>query len=230
LAVALASAPPGASLFVLDADSDDATVAIASAAGATVERRPWFGFVSARHYALAQVRTDWTLMLDADEALDPELRAAIAAAPTDADAYLIRRITHFCGRPIRTAGWSNEKLIRLFRSRSIRLEARSVAGADIHERWLSDGRVGELGGAIIHDSYPTVASYRTKFARYTSIEAAAVRGSASGVIAAGVLGLARFPWALLRWGGWNDGWRGLFIAASSAAYPFVVQCKALRRK
>jgi len=230
LAVALASAPPGAALFVLDADSEDATAEIARAAGATVERRAWSGFVAARRYALAQVRTDWTLMLDADEVLDPELRAAIVAAPADADAYRVRRITRFCGRPIRTAGWSNEKLIRLFRTRSIRLEARSVAGADIHERWLSDGRIGELSGALIHDSYPTVASYRTKFARYTTIEAAAVRGSAAGVLAAGVVGLARFPWAFLRYGGWSDGWRGLFVAASSAAYPFVVQCKALRRK
>jgi len=230
VAAALASAPPGAALFVLDADSDDATVAIARTAGATVERRAWSGFMAARRHALAQVRTDWTLMLDADEALDPELRAAIAAAPADCDAYRIRRITRFCGRPIRSAGWSNEKLIRLFRTRSVRLEARSVAGADIHERWLSDGRVGELNGAIIHDSYPTVASYRAKFARYTTIEAAAVRGSASGAVAAGVLGLARFLWAFLRYGGWSDGWRGLFVAASSAAYPFIVQCKALRRK
>lgn len=228
--MALASVPSGAPLFVLDAESDDATVAIARAAGAMVERRPWSGFVSARRHALAQVRTAWTLMLDADEALDPELRAAIAAAPDDADAYRVRRITRFCGRPIRTAGWSSERLIRLFRTGSIRLEAGSAAGAEIHERWLCDGRVGELSGALIHDSYPTVASYRAKFARYTTIEAAALRGSAAGVFAAGMLGLARFPWALLRYGGWSDGWRGLFVAASSAAYPFVVQCKALRRK
>ncbi len=214
----------------MDAESDDATAAIARAAGATVERRSWSGFVAARRYALAQVGTDWTLMLDADEALDPGLRAAIAAAPGDADAYRVRRITRFCGRPIRTAGWSNENLIRLFRTASIRLEARSAAGAELHERWLCDGRVGELGGAIVHDSYPTVASYRSKFARYTAIEAAAVRGSFFGLGVAFVLGLARFPWALLRYGGWSDGWRGLFVAASSAAYPFVVQCKALRRK
>jgi hypothetical protein len=169
-------------------------------------------------------------MLDADEALDPELRAAIATAPGDADAYRLRRITRFCGRPIRTAGWSNERLIRLFRTRSIRLETRGVAGADLHERWLSDGRVGVLNGAILHDSYPTVASYRKKFARYTTIEAAAVRPSLAGAVAAGVLGPARFAWAFVRYGGWSDGWRGLFVAAASAAYPFVVQCKALRRK
>jgi (heptosyl)LPS beta-1,4-glucosyltransferase len=217
-------------VFVLDGESGDATVAIARAAGATVECRPWAGFCAARRYALAQVRTGWTLMLDADEVLDPELRAALTQAPVDADAYRIRRVTRFCGRPIRTAGWSNEQLIRLFRSGTIRLEVHNVAGADLHERWLSDGRVGELSGAIIHDSYPTVASYRQKFARYTTIEAAAVHGSAAGVLAAFMLGPARFAWSIVRYRGWSDGWRGLFVASASAAYPFVVQVKALRGK
>jgi hypothetical protein len=222
--------PLGAPIYILDAESVDATVAIAQAAGATVEGRRWAGFVQARRHALTRVRTGWTLMLDADEALDVELRVAIAAAPDDVDAYCVRRITTFCGRRIRTAGWSNEKLIRLFRTGSIRLEAHSVGGgADLHERWVSDGAVGNLAGAIVHDSYPTVASYWEKFGRYTTIEAAAVDGSIRGLLGAVVVGLARFPWALLRYRGWSDGWRGLFVAAASAAYPIVVQCKALRR-
>jgi glycosyltransferase involved in cell wall biosynthesis len=228
---ALASVPAGARIYVLDAESADATVAIAQAAGATVECRRWAGFVDARRYALGRVHTGWTLMLDADEVLDAGLRRAIEAASTDVDAYYMRRITTFCGRRIRTAGWSNEKLLRLFRTGSVRLEAHSVGGgADLHERWVSAGLVGALDGALIHDSYPTLASYREKFARYTTIEAAAVDGSVRGLARAAVMGLARFPWAILRYGGWSDGWRGLFVAASSAAYPVVVAGKALRRK
>ncbi len=215
---------------MLDAESVDGTAALAQAAGATVERRSWAGFVAARRYALTRVRTGWTLMLDADEALDDELRAAIVAAPGEVDAYCLRRITTFCGRRIRTAGWSNERLIRLFRTSAIRLEAHSVGGgADLHERWVTDGRVADLRGAILHDSYPTLASYREKFARYTAIEAAGVSGSLGGVLAAAAIGLARLPWAVLRYGGWSDGWRGLFVAASSASYPIVVQWKALRK-
>lgn len=218
-------------MFVLDADSVDATVSIAERTGATVERRRWAGFVDARRHALTRVATDWTLMLDADEALDASLRAAIEAAPADVDAYCLRRITTFCGRRIRTAGWSNERLVRLFRTAAVRLEAHSVGGgADLHERWISDGRVGDLSGAILHDSYPTLASYREKFSRYTAIEAADLRGSLPGLLGAVATGLVRFPYAVVRYGGWLDGWRGLFVAASSAAYPVVVQWKALRRR
>ncbi len=219
--------PEGARLFVLDADSTDDTVAIARAAGATVEQRAWTGFTDARRYALGRVTTSWVLMLDADEVLDDALCAAIEHCDGRADGYRMRRITSLCGQPIRTAGWSSERLVRLFRRNRVRLATR--APGDVHERWLVDGTVADLPGAIMHDSYPTLASYRAKFDRYTSIEAAALTPSIGSLVASVVIALARAPYAIVRYGGWRDGWRGAFVAAASAAYPVVVRYKALRR-
>jgi len=219
----------GAQLFVLDAVSTDETVRIATHHGARVERRPWRGFLDARRYALAHVVTPWTLMLDADEALDEDLVAAILAAPADVDAYRLRRITSLCGKPIHTAGWSRERLIRLFRTERVHLDAHSVGGgADLHERWIARGPVRDLDGAILHDSYPTLALYRAKFARYTTIEANAIRGSVFALGRTLVLGPPRVAWSLLRYGGWRDGWRGVFVAVASGWYPIIVQWKALR--
>jgi glycosyltransferase involved in cell wall biosynthesis len=227
----LAGVPAGAQIFVLDADSSDATVEIALAAGARVEVRRWYGFVDARRYALAQVRTPWTLMLDADEELDPTLAAAIVAAPGDVDAYRMRRVTALCGVPIRSAGWSNEKLIRLFRTDRAGVSAHSVGGgADLHERWTVHGPVRDLPGAIWHDSYPTLASYWEKFDRYTSIEANAIGGSPLRLALAALVGSARFVWSLVRYGGWRDGRLGFFVAFASNWYPVVVQWKALQAR
>lgn len=169
-------------------------------------------------------------MLDADEALTADLCQAIEAAPDGAfDAYRLRRITSYCGRPISTAGWSNEKLIRLFRTDRAQVAAHSVGGgADLHERWLVDGTVGDLPGAILHNSYPTFASYREKFGRYTTIEANGIRGSLAGLAKSIAIGVARLPWSIVRYSGWRDGWRGILVAGFSAAYPIVVQWKALR--
>jgi len=231
LPAALARVPAGARIYVLDAESEDGTVDVASRFGATVERRSWNGFVDARRYALTRVQTSWTLMLDADEARSAELCRAIETAPETYDAFRLRRITSLCGQPIRTAGWSNERLIRLFRSDRARVSAHSVGGgADLHERWLTEGSVGELPGAILHDSYPTFSSYRKKFARYTTIEAEGIRGSVAGLVRGALLGTVRLPWSILRSGGWRGGWRGLLVAAFSAAYPVVVQWKALRAR
>ncbi len=222
--------PAGVRTFVLDAQSADDTVAVARAHGAQVESRPWSGFVAARRYALARVATPWTLMLDADELLDDALRDAIAAAPEGPAGYRVRRVTALCGVPVRTAGWSNESLLRLFRTGRARVEAHSVAGdADLHERWVVDGPVDELPGTIVHDSYPALDAYRAKFERYTGIEAAALPPSGPAYLRELALFPARVIWSLTRYGGWRDGWRGWFVAWQSARYRVVVRAKALRK-
>ena len=221
-------------VYVLDAASLDDTVAIARDHGAEVEVRPWAGFVNARRYALGRVATTWALMLDADELLDDTLRDAIVAADPSADSgqavagYRLRRITMLCGRPVRAAGWSNERLLRLFRTDRARVAANQL-GADLHERWIVDGPIADLPGAIVHDSYPTLASYWAKFDRYTSVEAAALAPSTRAYLRSLATMPLRFVWSMVRYGGWRDGWRGFFVAWESARYRVVVRAKALRR-
>jgi glycosyltransferase involved in cell wall biosynthesis len=237
----LSRLPSGARVFVLDAESTDDTVAVARAHGAEVETRRWTGFVTARRYALGRVLTPWALMLDADEVLDETLGTAIARPSTgsgqadpssnsgqEVAGYRVRRMTMLCGRTVRTAGWSNERLLRLIRTDRARVAANRT-GAQVHETWSVDGTVGDLPGAILHDSYPTVASYRAKFDRYTSVEAEAVAPSRIGFLGSVAMMPLRFAWSLLRYGGWRDGWRGLFVAWESARYRAVVRAKALQR-
>jgi glycosyltransferase involved in cell wall biosynthesis len=224
----LSRLPSGARVFVLDAESTDDTVAVARAHGAEVETRRWTGFVTARRYALGRVLTRWALMLDADEVLDETLCAAIGRTEDDVAGYRLRRMTMLCGRTVRTAGWSNERLLRLMRTDRARVAANST-GAQVHETWSVDGTVGDLPGAILHDSYPTVASYRAKFDRYTSVEAEALAPSRIGFLGSVVMMPLRFAWSLLRYGGWRDGWRGFFVAWESARYRAVVRAKALQR-
>jgi hypothetical protein len=194
--------------------------------------RPWPGFVVARRDALAMVTTAWTLMLDADEELDQALRDAIAAAepPAATCGYRLRRATYLCGRPIGGAGWGDERLLRLFRTTAARLDARPAAGgdSDLHERWSCAGDVTDLAGTLHHYSYPTIASYREKFDRYTTLEARGLRVRPLDVLRAYAVVPARFGWLLVARGGWRDGWRGWFVSLFSALYPAVVAAKALR--
>ncbi|HEY8314336.1 MAG TPA: glycosyltransferase family 2 protein [Candidatus Baltobacteraceae bacterium] len=229
LARALTSLPRGMAVLVLDAQSTDRTQEIARSHGATVVERPWSDFVDARRFALERVQTRWVLMLDADEALDRELRDAIVAAPRDTDGYLLSRTTFFCGKPIRI--WSNERLLRLFRRDAVWLEARPASGghAALHERWMCSGSVSTLPGVLLHESYPDVAAYRRKFDRYTSIEAEGVNASRSSVAAAHAKALLRFAWLTIVRAELLDGWRGIYVAWFSALYPAVVARKAWRR-
>ncbi len=201
----------------------------ARAAGARVEQREWSGFVDARRFALAQVATPWTLMIDADEALDDVLCDAMLRAPGDADGYRLKRTTYFCGKPMRI--WRDEPLVRLFRTDRVTLEAHPAASesAAIHEAWHCDGSVGDLPGTLLHYSYPDVAAYRSKYERYTTLEAENVKGSLPRLLAVGVESVLRFAWLLFARGAVLDGPRGWYVAYRSALYPVVTQRKALLR-
>ena len=225
---ALTGLPRGMGALVLDSGSQDHTVEFARSWGAQVIERPWTDFVDARRHALAQVRTPWAFMLDADEALDDVLRDAILRAGEDADAYRIYRTTYFCGKPMRL--WSREPLIRLFKRDRVRLQAFPAGGgsAALHERWMSEGPVRDLDGTLLHYSYPDVATYRAKYDRYTSTEAAGLPRSLPRVLSAAAKGVLRFGHMLLVRSALLDGWRGVYVAYFSAMYPAVVAWKAFR--
>jgi len=221
--------PASAAVFVLDAESTDGTADVARACGASVEVRAWTGYVEARRYALGRVATPYAFMLDADELLSDELTAALAGDLARADGYRVRRVTMLAGRAVRAAGWSAERLVRCFRVDRAHVVPNSVGGAaDLHERWVVEGTLSDLPGMVVHDSYPTVASYRERFARYTQIEAAALRGSRLACAFAAAKLPLRFAWLWTRYGAWRDGWRGVFVAWYSALYPLAVQVRALK--
>lgn len=214
---------------MLDAGSRDHTLQFAKASGARVVQREWTDFVDARRYALSQVETPWTLMIDADEALDDVLCDAILDAPVDREAYRIKRATYFCGKPMRI--WRGESLVRLFRTDSVTLEPHPAAaeGAPLHEAWRCEGSIGELPGTLLHYSYPDAASYRTKFDRYTSLEAAHMKPSVWRLLAAYFRSVARLFWLLFGRAALLDGPRGWYVAYRSASYPVVAARKALLR-
>ena len=216
---AITSLPHGMPVLVLDARSTDRTLAYARDAGARVIERDWNGFAEARAFGLTQIATPWMLSLDADEALDDVLRDAILTANGEVDGYVVRRTTYFCGKPMRL--WSDEPLLRL-----VRIGAARIEDVPLHEHLLVAGAVGELSGTLLHYSYPDAASYREKFARYTSIEAGSAPRDPLRALAALFLVLPRFA-RNLALGSLLDGPRGWYIAWMSAYYPLVVAAKAL---
>jgi glycosyltransferase involved in cell wall biosynthesis len=226
----LASLPRDMPVLVVDARSCDRTAEFARSYGATVVVRSWLGFVEARQFALSQVQTPWALALDADEALDDRLRDAILSAADDCEGYTVARDTYFCGRALRM--WRGERLLRLFNVGRVRLEARPAAGgsAQLHERYVVEGTVRDLPGVLLHFSYDDRASYRTKFDRYTALEAAGTQPSVGAWLLEIPNTLGRLAWMLVAKGALLDGARGIYAAWWSAKYPASVRWKALARR
>ncbi len=227
------SLPPGANALVYDSRSADRTAQVAASCGARVVGADWKGFAIARAAAAALVTTTWTFMLDADERLTQAGCAELLACDPSADtmAYSIARKNFFCGRWIRGAGWWPDRLVRLFRTGAARIAAPSGSIEDaVHERWEVEGKVAQLSEPIDHYSYPGIKTYRSKFARYTALEAESLKGrvTLAALAAAGLMMPLRAAWLLIGRGGMLDGWRGAYVSIGSACYPAVAKWKAWR--
>jgi glycosyltransferase involved in cell wall biosynthesis len=81
-------------IVVVDSGSQDRTTAIARELGAKVVQQAYLGDGVQKNIALAHVKYDWVLSLDADERLTPEMVEAIGQldlAATEHDAFAFRR-------------------------------------------------------------------------------------------------------------------------------------------
>src|SRR5581483_6178294 len=134
--------------IVVDSGSSDDTVQKAKAKGARVVTHEWRGFGAQKNYALSLATCDWVLSIDADERvtqpLAAEIKAAVASA--EADGYEMPRLSSFCGRPMRHAGWFPDRVLRLFRRGRARFSDDTV-----HERVICEGRVARLSEPLMHE-------------------------------------------------------------------------------
>src|SRR5258708_19872952 len=67
-------------IVIADTGSEDLSIALAESYGARVIGIPWQDdFAAARNASLREVKSDWVLVLDADEQLDDLARAQVPA-------------------------------------------------------------------------------------------------------------------------------------------------------
>lgn len=203
-------------VVVLDSGSTDDTVAICRARGARVESTDWPGFGPQKNRAVERCRGDWILSLDADEAVSAALRAEIEgaiAAPGDAAAFRMPRLSTYLGRPMRHSGWWPDHVTRLFRRGRARF-----SNDPVHERLVVDGRVETLRHPLMHEAFVDLEEVLDKINRYSS--AGAVRMHAGGRHATLSSALGHGVWTFLRTyvlqAGFMDGREGFMLAVSNA--------------
>lgn len=206
-------------VVVIDAESSDDTAARARRHGAQVWIEPWRGYAGQKEFALQKTRGEWVLWVDADEVVQPALRASILRAVTRTDAteagYRLRRRVNYLGRWIRHGSFGNDWVLRLFRRERGRFSAHLV-----HEELLVDGPVGRLDGVLEHWSYRDLDHHREKIEQMASLWA---RQEAERGRHAGALDLILRPWAralrlLVLEGGFRNGSVGWTIARMGAHY------------
>lgn len=213
LPATLASVDFCAERLVLDSGSNDATVDIARACGARVEHQSFLGYGPQKQRAVDLAAHDWILSIDADEMLDAEACAAVAAAdlgdPTA--CYAFRRRTYVGPREIRHGAWRNQWVVRLFNRTTAR-----VKPVQVHEKVVAGRRPVQLDGAIVHRSFADCADVIARSLRYAPLKAAQLRsrGERPRPWTLPLRGLAAFTRSYVVRGGWRDGGAGFIVAIS----------------
>jgi len=158
-------------IIIVDSLSTDNTVAIAHRYHAKVIQRAFTGYGDQKNFADLQATNDWILSLDADEALSPALEQSILEVKKTPqyNAYLMPRLTNYCGKWIKHGGWYPDKKLRLFdRTKG------TWKSANIHEYWQLDNTAestGLLKGDLLHYSYYTIADHVSVISKFTEISA-----------------------------------------------------------
>jgi len=209
-------------VVAVDSGSTDATVRLLRDAGAEIVEHEWLGFGPQKNLAMARCREAWTLFLDSDESVEPDLAGSIRRALTRDDAgvlgYEVNRRVVLAGRMLRYA-WQPERRFRL-----VRTGAAMWTDARVHEALVPADpaerrRVGRLAGTLRHDSIPTIAEHLARQAEYARLAGLDARARGERGSVASLIGSPVAAWAkqmLLR-RAFLDGWRGWAAASISAS-------------
>ncbi len=187
----LASLADTGEVFVIDSHSTDGTTAVAGDYGAKVVQFNYGGgWPKKRQWALdtLPLAFDWVLLLDADEALSPELCREMAESirNSNVDGYYLTMQMHFLGRRLRHCGAQFYKLA-LFRRVKGHYECRlkeqdtSMCDMEVHEHVVVEGATQKLKNPVIHHNVEALERYIRKHNEYSNWDAAVVqKGNPSG--------------------------------------------------
>jgi len=211
-------------IVVLDSFSTDDTVAIAKTRGAQVFQHEFLGYGPQKQMALEHTTNDWVLLLDADEALSPdlqrEIRSLLARGP-DADGYAMPRLEQqywrMCDRRVRLNHY-----LRLFDKRRGR-----VSDLPIHAAPEVDGRVEKLRACFYHFGETDMHTKVDKLNHYSTglVADRVAKGRRPHPIALLILPPLFFLRSYLFKRGFINGWVGFVNSVMIAFYVFLKYAK-----
>lgn len=201
-------------IVVVDSGSTDGTIELCEKYGAKVIRQEWLGHVKQKQLSMDHCAgSKWTLLLDSDESLEPELqqsvRETVEKNDPAYDGWDVNRKIWFMG------GWLQYTFQPEWRLRLVRTGKGKVVGEAPHDRLEVPGKTGRLRGDVRHDSWADLADMTQRHLGYAKLagQNVAHKGSLLKVVfnpPAVLFKQLFFKRGIL------DGWRGVIMAGMMA--------------
>lgn len=227
-------------VFLLDSYSKDDTVDIALRQGVHVVQRRFRGFGDQWDFALRElpITAPWTMKLDPDERLSPELKEEIAQAlrQGEHEGLQFRRRWWLMGKPLSI----HDTILRVWRT-----GACTFGEVLVNEHPKVQGSIRMLHGFMEHLDSPDLEHWIEKQNRYSTMEAVSTATEAAPADQPRLFGtsLQRRMWLKRHffrvpfrytifffyfwlWKGlWRSGWTGYASARLWTQFLFIQECK-----
>jgi len=208
-------------VVVVDSGSTDDTVNICRRYKATVIETDWAGYGINKNKGIAAARYDWILSLDADEAVDDELKHSLQqlSLQDENEVFNIRFKNFFCNKWIRFGEWGFDKHIRLFNRNQVQWN-----NVEVHENLVfpNDVRVTLLKGHILHYTVHSRQEYAEKMNGYARMNAKKYfdAGKRAGFLKRFFSPVFSFLQHYILRLGFLDGKEGFIIARTTSLYTY----------
>lgn len=143
-------------ICIIDSNSTDKTTEIAKKLGAEVFSNPWKNYATQFKWGMnvANITSEWTMRIDADEYLEPQLQASIEhflESPGNTNAVYFRRKIVFLGRHITHGFFYPEMMLRLWKTGHGVMEEKWMDEHIIVENAITRSLEGDLADENLND-------------------------------------------------------------------------------
>lgn len=209
-------------IVIYDNGSTDGTQEFVKKTPARLYNGEWQGFGQTKNKANELAKYDWILSLDADEAIDDELKSNLLRLNLTDDkvVYELRFKNFFGNKWLRFGAWGNDKHIRLFNRRVVHWN-----DAQVHEKLVFPGtyRVVTLRGYVLHNTVKSIQEYESKMRGYAQMNAEKYfgQGKRASPVKARLAAVFSFVQNYFLKLGFLDGKEGFQCARIIALYTFL---------
>ncbi|MDR3609163.1 MAG: glycosyltransferase family 2 protein [Ignavibacteriaceae bacterium] len=210
-------------IIVVDAESTDSTISIASKYTDRIFVHKWEGFAAQKRYALSLASNEWILNIDADERVSDNLKKEIMTFNSGAvDGYKIPRENYLLDRHISSCGWNNDYQLRLFRKSKA-----SVTERLVHEGFEVNGSFDNLKSSLIHLTFTSTERTISKVNIYSSLQAQEKFNKTKKVKIHTIIlhALSAFMKDFISLRGYRDGIYGFIVSLISGITTLLVYVK-----
>lgn len=220
-------------IVVYDNGSTDNTIETVKQFKVQLQQGSWEGFGKTKNKAVALAKHDWILSLDADEAIDDELKQSLLDLQLNEEKIVYKiKYKNFLGEKYLKYGeWGNDKHIRLFNRKTVNWN-----DAPVHEQLIMPGEttIQQLSGYVLHRTMKDMKDYALKMANYAMLNAEKYQRQgkrASWFTIRLAPGFTFFNYYILKFG-FLDGYEGYVCAKMTAWYTFLkyTRLKELNRQ